>query len=306
MIDQEAPFRANGDAPIVWYRRRLRNSNHYCLYCGRFVGPGSEVASDREHLIGRKFVPSGTLADGAFNFIFRACRECNADKSDAERHVSTVTLINSPERTTDPYVAEIAEHKAKRDYHPIERGKLVADASVSQEVFIPATFGSMTFNLVGPPQLDPRMVCLLSVRHVQALFALVTTTDPRDSEESRILPPHNALVFGYYSSRDWGNPQILELVRRTDEWDCRLRLTTASGYFRAVLKRSAVDSDGWFWGLEWNRSLRVFGAIADPDDMPEWLVKDLPDLKWRGSGTFRLRGEVPIDDEKDTFFEFPD
>lgn len=299
-------FRARGNGPIVWFRRNRKQSNHFCLYCGRFVGPGSEASSDREHLVGRNFVPRGQLHSTSVNFVFRACRKCNAAKGEAERHVSTLTLFRSPSRVTDPLVDQIAAHKASRDYHPLENGKLVADAFVNQELVVPTVLGTMKLTLVGPPQLDWRSVCFLAVRQIQALYALVTTVDPRIADLSRILPPDNVIVFGYYNTADWGNPQVLELARRTEEWDCPLRMVTAEGYFRAVLKRAEDADGGWFWGLEWNQSLRVFGAIGDPEDPPSWLVSDLPDAGWENAGVARFRREVAIKEDEDAFFEFPD
>ena len=49
----------------------------------------------------------------AFNFIFRACRECNACKAHAERHVSSVTLFNSPGRQDDERAQEAALRKGR-------------------------------------------------------------------------------------------------------------------------------------------------------------------------------------------------
>jgi len=95
--DEIAPFRSRGERPIVWFRHGREHSNHCCPYCGRLVGPDSPVASDKEHLVARKFVPSGRLAGNAFNFIFHARRDCNGEKAGAERHISTVTLLRSPD-----------------------------------------------------------------------------------------------------------------------------------------------------------------------------------------------------------------
>ena len=56
----------------------------------------------REHLIGREFVPAGAFDGGRkFNFIFRTCEHCNGKKAEFERHVSSVTLFRSPARAED-------------------------------------------------------------------------------------------------------------------------------------------------------------------------------------------------------------
>ena len=289
---------------MVWYSRDLAQSNHFCLYCAAFVGPGSSLPSDKEHLVGRKFVPSGYLDGNSFNFIFRACRPCNACKADAERHVSTVTLLTTPERASDPVIDAIAVRKASSDFHPVERGKRVGETFVEDEVVLPAVWGTVKLGMVGPPPLAQEPACLLAIRQVQALFSLVTTEDPRVRDSTRVLPPQNAIVFGIYNRTDWGNPQLLELARRTKGWACRLKLVTARGYFKALLLRSSVDTDGWFWALEWNCSFRVAGAIGDPQKLPTWLVDDLPSLEWSPPGPFRFRREVLLPDEDEDLFDF--
>ncbi len=66
---------------VSWFNRNPAQSNQYCLYCGVLVGTGATVLSDKEHFIGRNFVPTGALGSGSFNFIFRSCRECNGRKA---------------------------------------------------------------------------------------------------------------------------------------------------------------------------------------------------------------------------------
>ena len=62
-------FRPN--QPAVWFHKNRELSNKYCLYCWADVSDQA-VASDKEHLIGREFVPTGTLGGTAFNLIFRS------------------------------------------------------------------------------------------------------------------------------------------------------------------------------------------------------------------------------------------
>lgn len=79
---------------VGWYHDADDRSNRHCLYCGRDVTKASSISWNKEHLIGRSFVPTGTMGVTTFNFIFRACEECNARKAVAQRHLSSVTLIN--------------------------------------------------------------------------------------------------------------------------------------------------------------------------------------------------------------------
>ncbi|MCY1211229.1 hypothetical protein D3C86_1823210 [compost metagenome] len=92
--------------------------------------------------------------DGQFNFIFRACVECNQRKAIAERHVSSVTLFNTPARAKGEYVDMEALRKASNDYHPRKKGVLV---KASQE--------QLTFTgRLGSP-LSPLAIQEASFRH---------------------------------------------------------------------------------------------------------------------------------------------
>ncbi len=289
--------------PARWYSRYEEKSNAWCLYCGVYVGPGSQVTSDKEHLVGRRFVPSGTLGGDAFNFIFRACQKCNSEKAAAERHVSSVTLFSSLGRSANTEIDAIATHKASRDFHP--DGGLVRDAWARHRIEAPFFGGKSTFELIGPPRLDHEAVHLLATRQIQGLFSLVTTRDPRLPEKMRLLPPSQVRFLGYYLHTDWGNPQVREVARRVAGWDCHVGISTADGFFKAILKRSATASDGWFWALEWNKAVRVVGAICNPENTPAWL-HELPELEWEYLPGWRHRRETPLRPDEDCLFSFED
>ena len=60
------------------------------------------------------------------------------------------------------------------------------------------------------------------------------------------------------------------------------------------------------WALEWNKSLRVVGAIAQPDCLPEFFA-ELPAMPWQELGLqdnvrTRMRREMPISEEQDILF----
>ena len=180
-------FRFRENQPVTWYRKSKAQSNQHCLYCSAFVGVGSEVGSNKEHLIGREFVPKGAFDGGQkFNFIFRACEHCNGKKADFERHVSSVTLFRSPARADDEQIDARAAHKAAHDYHPDKKGVRVQDAGGQHDVQLGPNF---TFGLVSPPQLKGEYVKQLALHHVQGLFSLLTSADPRDPQSTRLLPP---------------------------------------------------------------------------------------------------------------------
>jgi hypothetical protein len=254
-------------------------------------------------LIGRNFVPLGSLGDRSNNFIFRACVSCNGDKADAERHISSVTLFNSPERTVDSSIDALALHKGASDYHPFSRG-LVKDAFVESEVRYGATNFQATFNIIAPPQIDTRAVRLLATRQIQAMFCLGLTEDPLVREKTFLLDERSVVVFGEFGTPDWGSAPVMEVTRRTAAWATPFALVDASGFFKAIVRQSPDPSEGYFWALEWNGYLRVFGAIACSEDVPQWL-RDLPPLRWmRVSDGVAVRTETPLPKDRDTLFLF--
>lgn len=298
------PYGYKRGQPYVWYHKRPRLGNRHCLYCGVLVGEGAAVETDREHLVARNFVPTGALAPGDFNLIFRACRACNADKAAAERHVSTVTLYTSPARA-DAGLDALARRKAGTDFHPRKRGVHVQDAAESFEVVIPFGPARFTFTLVGPPQLDEAHALLLASYHVQGLYSLVTSPDPRRSEGTAVLDPVRVRTLGVYGEQDWGNPQLLEFARRAAAWRAYAFVDTAGGHFKAVLRRRPEPPEYWFWGLEWNRATRLAGVIVEPDAGPDpevAIAQALPPVAWRQMPGGRIREEAALRPEDDTLF----
>lgn len=295
-------YNFKNNQPIVWFHRNIEYSNHWCLFCGEFVGPESKVSSNKEHLIGRDFVPKGSMNGTNFNFIFRACEKCNGVKSNVERHVSSVTLFNSPERSEDERINDIALNKAEKDFHPDNPGKTVVESFGQYEV----KYGDfMKFKFTSPPQLNREYVKLLSCYHVQGIFSLLTTMDPKVQKKSGLLPPNQIFYFNAYNVQDWGNPQLLEIAERTKDWPCYCNINTANGFWKIVFKRSS-ENEGWFWALEWNQYLRAIGGIALPD-YNQKIFQKLPELNWKHiqnqDGTSsRTRKEIPLEDEKDELF----
>lgn len=287
--------------PIVWYHQDRRKGNQNCLYCGVFVGAHSTVPSDKEHLIGRNFVPSGSFAGSRFNFIFRSCRSCNAEKALAERHASSVTLFNSSARIR-PSIDTLARRKAEKDFHPRKRGVPIKDAGDTHSVSFVGAGLSVSFEMTSPPQLDSAYWRSLASFHVQALFSLITTKDPRVPADTSLLDPELIHYFGNFPETDWGNARLLEVVQRSSVWPCYANINAAGGYFKAVLRRSPENSVGWFWALEWNRSTRVIGTIGMRGKMPE-LFHHLPDPDWiQLPGNRRMYAETALPPENDTLF----
>ncbi len=295
-------FRFREGQPVTWYDRRLSRSNQFCLYCGQFIGEKSNVPSNKEHLIGKKFVPEGSFDNGrAFNFVFRACRRCNTDKSTFEDHISATTLISSPGRGEDEHVDHLARRKFTSSFHPSQKGTKLAD---SRET-ITLDLGCFSFGFEAPPQPNEIYRNRLALRHVQGFFALVTSSDPTTRQGINLLPPDYCWVLGYYPRSDWGNSQLTEVTQRCEKWPCYANVSTANGYFKAILKQEAPDKQ-WFWALEWNKSVRIAGCIAPPGKLPA-LFQNLPELDWKvlageANNVRRYRQETPLSQDQDFLF----
>lgn len=298
-----------GTGAVVWFHGNARLSNQNCLYCGEFLGEGSEIASDKEHLIGRRMVPVGSLSDPAsFNLIFRACVTCNQEKAALEDHISAITLLSSAGRAEDARIDDLARRKAANSFDPRHPGKPIAAIRHHHEVTGDLYGATITFGLVSGPQADPRKVEALAFRHIQGLFALVASEDPREPEKTRLLPWNQFGLFGCYPHRDWGHPHLKAIAERAYARPRQAEITSADGYFRGTL-RPDVGGGPWYWALEWNASLRLVGWIGDRITRPA-IFEDLPELQWMhreplpGNGIRGIRKQTPLrDDEPDLLFD---
>ncbi len=308
--DQQRVFGERpGTGIIMWFHANARRSNQNCLYCGTYVGEHSEVASDKEHLIGRRMVPIGSMSDAAsFNLIFRACVTCNREKAALEDHISAITLLSSSGRSGDSRIDNLARRKGANSFDPRHPGKPVAAIRHQHELKGDLHGARITFGLVSGPQADPRKVEDLAFRHIQGLFALVTSENPRAPETTCLLSWDQFGLFGFYPCRDWGNPHLRTIAERAHGRPRQAEITSADGYFRATL-RPGKDDAPWFWALEWNASFRLVGWIGERTVIPA-IFEELPELQWihseplPGNGIRRVRLQTPLpDDHPDILFD---
>lgn len=254
------PCNYNPNGATTWFHKKTGKSNQYCPYCGLYIGDGN-IETNKEHLIGRNFTPNAVNSGTNFNFIFRACKHCNTKKSDMERHVSSVTLFNSPAKIEDPLIFECAENKGAKDYHP-DMKKIVRESFSKVEVKY-QNFASFNFNV--PPQLNREYCKQLAYYHVQGLFTLTTSRNYRDKNGGMrlLINPKDFFYIDNYIHNDWGNERLQGIVKMVETWPCLANVETGKGFFKAILKISKTGE--WFWGLEWNKYLRVVGLICSPD-----------------------------------------
>ena len=299
-------FNYKENQPIVWFHRMIERSNQHCLYCGIYLGLNSGRASNKEHLIGREFVPSEYYQSTDFNFIFRCCIECNTKKSNIERHLSTLTLLNSDSRLEDAKINELALRKANKDYHPNNKGVLVIDSNIQREIEFGDSIIRTKVGFVGPPQYKEDYVVELAFRHIQGLFSLLSSKNPLVSESTKLLSSEYFNVIGIYPKNDWGNKQIEYCVSKTECWRSCCNIVVANGYFRALILQSTQESEELFWALEWNKSIRILGAICDESSFNNSYA-DMPELLWspwikNSTGEYRFFAQTPLGSSSDRLF----
>lgn len=293
-----------------WFNRSKRKSNQYCIYCGRYIGVDSKIPSNREHLIARCFNPNSTQSD-SFNFIFRSCSECNSRKSDYERHLSTVSLFNSPARSVDESINDLAIHKGLSDFHPTEKGKKIAESYTRHNVVF--NFGPqvrMSFEFIAPPQANDLYVEQLAFMQIQGFFSLITSNPDQSPEikNYRLLSSEHFHYVGKYNYQDWGNQHLLGLIELTKDWEQLANLSTSGAFFRCkILCNSQKPKETWFWILEWNKFFRVCGFIGDFEEV-QAIIKLLPKVQIHiyqdeKGITYRYRNEIPLPKSDDHVFD---
>ena len=286
-------------SPQRWHHKKPEKSNQFCLYCGAYVGGGSITASNEEHLIGRRFVPKGTM-ENSFNFSFRCCVSCNGRKADIERHVSSFTLLSSPSLETNEIARLSAESKAYDDYHP-ETKVTMGDAIEQQSLEFEYGGATIKLGFTCRTPAASNYIPELAIYHIQGLFSLITSNGLPPDHNIQLISKDEIQVHKIYPHTDWGNPELVEIIRRAALLPVCTSLHTGQGHFRACLRQS--ENGGWFWALEWNKSLRVVGSIYTVEEVTS-LFMDLPELRWNAlpDGSGKMRQEQPSPDLGELLF----
>ncbi|WOD18977.1 HNH endonuclease [Paraburkholderia kirstenboschensis] len=247
----------------------LRNKT--CAYCGLPFGPN--LPETKEHVIGRRFVPLGSLAN-QWNLILYACEGCNGDKSDLEDDISAISMM--PDELgqyaiDDPRIkAEVARKAAKSKSR--RTGKAVADSREKFELngaWGPATF---TFTLTAPAQIDEMRLYRLAHYHFRGFF--YWTSYERESNRGGFVPGG---FFPLAAARrsDWGAPHLRWFKDIVRNWDVCVHAIGADKFFKLLVYRHPEKAAVWSWALEWNQSIRVIGFAGD-EKMIASLVASAP------------------------------
>lgn len=274
---------------------RIRNLS--CVYCGR--EETHENPFTDEHVIGRRFVPKGSLAKG-WALIIQACDQCNKEKADLEDDISATTLHPlRGEKELDPAALSHVQRKARYSVSRITR-KPVANSFEEQNIEGRLMEGvTISFGLVSPPRFVPERVRKLAHMHLQAFFYFISYE--AGTRKGGFIPGDVGFL-SEVSRSDWGNVQMRSFAELTRPWTTTVGGTGANGYFRIIMRREPSGLPVWSFALEWNMSLRVVGFFGDLS-VAQRFVDTLSVLDWTPiDAANRFRREIPISEADDILF----
>ncbi|PWS37126.1 hypothetical protein DFH01_09660 [Falsiroseomonas bella] len=294
---------ATGPLKVASPKHVVRLKNTICPYCIRPLV--RQVEPNVDHVIGRRFVPLGSI-EGQWNLLVKSCRACNEKKSRHESVVSAV-ILQPDAFGQHPADMDLVRQEAARKgsaRHPKTK-RAVRDSRTEQVLH--GNLGpsaSLSFQIVGPPQVPPDDADGLAHMQVQAIFFLLTLDE--QTKNGSALPGVFCTVAEARRA-DWGNVRLKAFAEYTANWLPRFRGIAANGFFKAVIRRHPELKPIWSWALEWNRSMRIVGFFGE-----ETLVEEaaaalpFPEMSaWRpqpDGRRVRMRFEEELAEAEDTLF----
>ncbi len=281
-----------------------RLHNVVCPYCGMAL---TDAVREKEHVIGRNFVPRGKL-NAQWNLILNACGTCNKRKSGYEDDISAISM--QPDAygkfgVDDPDLVSEAQRKAANSGSR-RTGKPVKDSAGELKFGVAPFPGmSMDFSFTSPPQVDDKRAYELAHMQLQAFFFMITYND--DLKRGWYWPGE---YMPYLHSRksDWGSKQWLGFMQATKDWDMRVHAMGANQFFHCSIKRHPT-AECWAWALEWNHQHRLAGFLGDriaaqviANDIP---AEELNQISLAPNRFIRFRQDVPLADADDILFFSP-
>ena len=279
--------------------RPLRNKT--CVYCHKRLTNGSRP---KDHVLGRRFVPTGSLEKG-WNVILDACCRCNNEKGDLENDISAITMLPDLQgkyAVEDEVLIQDAQNKAQKSVSRRTRKK-VADSHEEPKVRVPfGRSGSLDIGLVCPPQMDRRRVYELCRLQIAGFFYFLTY-----NEEVEVGYPWLGDFMPLLSTArgDWGHPLHVAFMEIVRDWEIRVVGTTAREFFKVAVRKHP-SQPVWSWALEWNQNFRSIGFLGEHGSAQAILdgmsYKQESKVWVSANEWIRLRAEVSLDPTKDELF----
>ncbi len=281
---------------------RLRNTS--CVYCGRKFG--KTLPSKKEHVVGRKFIPRGTLSRG-WNLIINSCKKCNDEKGGLEKELSAISM--QPDAwgqvpLDEPHLrSEAARKETERS---TKTGKTVAQSQETFSVTAKLLPGlSMNIDYTAPPQMPEERAGRLARFQIGGLFYLHTYDNALGQGSP---PPGRFYIVEMKHRADWGNPRIAALTRILKTWTWRWHGITAEGNFKVLLRKKDDQTALWGWAVEWNLNHRLVGLFGDEHAAKD-VLSGLPGYDWslledRPGRRTIMHLDTPVS-EPDDLFAYP-
>lgn len=275
--------------------KTVKLHNLTCVYCSKEL---SDIENNEEHVIGRKFVPKGSL-NNQWNLIVRACLACNNKKSNLEDDISAITMqadLDGSHVVDDEGLS--AEAIRKSNSFSRRTSKKVLDSKEKLTLNAPFFGGNFLINFTSPPQVNQKRVFELARFHLTAFFYWLTYNE---------ISKRGGYWIGIYfpiqvtSKRDWGNRVNKEFMRLVINWKLRLQTEPADGFFKVIIRKNP-ESACWSWALEWNKNYRVIGLFGNKESIENFnSLLGAPKVKIINKSTYRE--EIPLSDEDDSLFK---
>ncbi len=282
--------------------RRIVRRSAFCAYCGHAFGPGER--GEDEHVIGRRFVPKGTLA-GQWNLILTACGTCNDIKSELENDISAITMqpdVIGRYACDDPRFVAEAKRKARTTNRRTRRFVSEPEPPVN----ITGRFGPMTMKVsfAQPAPCDEARLFQLARLQLAGFFSMLTW---QEDQRRGFYWPGAYMPIVAVRKEDWGNPLLAWVEQKARGWDHRLFCIAADGFYKAWIRRRSGVPAVWGWALEWNLNFRLAGFFGEDQALRE-LAAEAPKLAFEmlheEPGVFlRYRTETPLAASADQLFE---
>lgn len=260
----------------------------------------------KEHLVGRRFVPKGTL-NKSWNLLLRSCQRCNNIKSDLEDDVSAIAMQPDAfgrQLRDDEVLRNEAQRKAAGSLSR-KTGRRVWESAQSLRITGRLSLGvTMSFTFSAPPELDSNRVFALACYQLSGLFYWVTW---QENDSKGYFWPGDYRPLQHMARSDWGNPQALAFMNEVVSWQDRAVVTCADGYFKAAIRRHPTEAICWSWALEWNENIRVIGFFGQNEEISR-VVSSLPvlptvEVARKGRARLRSRLEIALSEDDDVLFD---
>lgn len=233
--------------------------NVRCIYCAQPL-----IRGTIEHVVGRKFVPTGTL-NGSFNVLVKCCSVCNNAKSDLENDISAITQLPDVVGSFSHAHPEVFEESARKAKGSISRRTGLPVEVSSERITMAAETHSTRFEVMmtSPPQIDMHRAFALANLQV-AGFVYWLTYDKASRVGARWRGGFYHTMMA--SRKDWGNAVHAAFMETVFSWPAQLVAPKiAKGFFKiAIRKHPTLDCCSW--AIEWNHNYRLIGFFGNRED----------------------------------------